>query len=155
MDDWTPPSGYTKNADGTVTAADGQVFTPVKDSDGNIRTNSNGDPIFNTQSGGTTAQTTLTNPSTSGSPIAAPAVSISQSDLVFINNIPPGSSGTVVVNGQSTLITKGTDGRIVDATPVNNLPSVAEVPGPLPPDPPSDPWWSKAIKQLEGMMDDL
>jgi len=73
LDGWKPPAGYTKNADGTVTSTDGRVYTPLKDADGNIRTNSNGDPIFNTQSGGSTAQTTLTNPSTSGPSAVTPA----------------------------------------------------------------------------------
>ena len=66
---WEHPAGYTKYDDGTVVAQDGQIYTPSRRSDGTIRTNTLGHPIFNTQSGGTRAQTTLTKPSTSGSTI--------------------------------------------------------------------------------------
>ncbi len=72
LDDWDPPAGYTKNADGTVTSDDGQVYTPVLDGNGNLSTNSNGDPIFNTDSAGTTAQTTLTTPLTTETVIELP-----------------------------------------------------------------------------------
>ena len=67
LEGWEPPAGYTKYDDGTVVAHDGQIYTASRRSDGTIRTNTQGHPIFNTQSGGTRAQTTLTKPTTSGS----------------------------------------------------------------------------------------
>lgn len=73
-DNWQPPAGYTRNADGTVTHnGSGQLYTPVRDASGNVRFDSRGNPVFNTQSAGSTAQTTLTQPSTSGPVINAPA----------------------------------------------------------------------------------
>jgi hypothetical protein len=66
LGDWQPPAGYVRQADGSVVDASGQVYTPVRGADGNIRTNSAGDPIFSTQSAGSTANITLTKPSTSG-----------------------------------------------------------------------------------------
>lgn len=72
-DNWQPPAGYTRNADGTVTHnGSGQIYTPVRDASGNVRFDSRGNPVFNTQSAGSTAQTTLTQPSTSGPVINAP-----------------------------------------------------------------------------------
>ncbi|MEH0069215.1 hypothetical protein V6L77_01000 [Pannonibacter sp. Pt2-lr] len=72
-DNWQPPAGYTRNADGTVThGGSGQIYTPVRDASGNVRFDSRGNPVFNTQSAGSTAQTTLTQPSTSGPVINAP-----------------------------------------------------------------------------------
>ncbi len=73
-DNWQPPAGYTRHADGSVThIGSGQTYTPVRDSSGNVRVDGNGNPVFNTQSGGSTAQTTLVNPATSGPTITPPA----------------------------------------------------------------------------------
>ncbi len=67
FDSWQPPAGYVRNPDGSVThASSGQLYTPSRGADGQVRVDGSGNPIFNTQSGGTTAQTTLTSPSTSG-----------------------------------------------------------------------------------------
>lgn len=70
LDNWQPPAGYVKNVDGTVThTSSGDVFQPVYISNGQVRTNSSGEPIFQTTSGGSTAHTTLTNSSASGQTI--------------------------------------------------------------------------------------
>ncbi len=86
---WEHPAGYTKYDDGTVVAQDGQTYTPSRRSDGTIQTNTLGHPIFNTRSGGTRAQTTLTKPATSGPTIVvAPNRTGSAVDGIYGNTRP-------------------------------------------------------------------
>lgn len=94
FDNWQPPSGYLRNADGTVThSGSGQVYTPLRDTAGNVRVDGNGNPIFNTQSGGATAQTTLTNPSTSGPTITSPVPNRTVDDLIGGGHRLPSTGG--------------------------------------------------------------
>lgn len=48
---------------------------------------------------------------------------ISAADAAVVKATPPGQSVTVTINGTSTVVTKGANGKIVDATPVRQIAS--------------------------------